>query len=193
MKPINIENNFIKYLSNGFNVLIDTNVEDEAKIQEYIENIEGNKKAILLKNKIITIEGEERKEYQYQGVINSFLRNERTEFNKQDVINYFNTPFYRYYINNTITVFVPIFISFIIINAIVLTIIYLYSKILKMNYKFKEIFNIINYSSTLPIIIYLLNMILYYLTGMQIGIIDEIYLIITLVYSILAIKKINNK
>ena len=158
-----------------------------------MNNLEGNKKAILLKNKIITLENNSKAEYEYPGAIKSFLKHEKTKFNKQDVIEYFSTPIYRYYINNTITAFVPIITSFIIINAIALIVIYVYSKISKINYKFKEIFNIINYASTLPIIIYFLNMILYSLIRLQISFIDEIYLIITLGYSILAIKTINNE
>ena len=192
-ETINIENSFLQYVSDGYNIAIDTNIEDETKVQEILNNLEGNKKAILLKNKIITLENNSKAEYEYPGAIKSFLKHEKTKFNKQDVIEYFSTPIYRYYINNTITAFVPIITSFIIINAIALIVIYVYSKISKINYKFKEIFNIINYASTLPIIIYFLNMILYGLTGLQISFIDEIYLIITLGYSILAIKTINNK
>lgn len=192
-EAIKLQNDFIKYLSNGYNLLIDTKIENEEIIQYYLENLEGEKKAILLKDKIITIEGEERKEYQYQGAINSFLRNERTEFNKQDVINYFSTPFYRYYINNCVTFFVSLFITFIIMGTIVTVIIFLYVKVVKKNLKIKEIYSIVCHASTLPIILYTLYMVLNYMLGLQIKFVDEIYIIITLVYSILAIKSINNK
>lgn len=192
-ETIYVQNSFLQYVSNGYNIAINTNIENETEIEKILNNLEENKKAILLNNKIITLENNIKSEYEYPGAIKSFLKYEKTKFNKKDIIEYFSTPIYRYYINNTITAFVPLITSFIIINAVVLILIYVYSKISKLDYKFKEIFNIINYSSTLPIIIYFINMFLYSLTRIQIRFIDEIYLIITLVYSILAIKTINNK
>lgn len=192
-EPILIENNFIKYLSNGYNLVIDTNLEDEAKIQEDVEKIEGNKKAILLKDKIITYDNDEKtSEYGYQEVINNFLLYEKTSFNKEDVINYFSTPFYYYYINNFISYVISLIITFLLINLIISVIMFAYCKMSKENINFKEIYSISCHAATLPIIIYLSCMILNYISRVQIKYIDIIYVIITCIYVITVISIIKN-
>ena len=199
-EKVTLEHKLIKEIAKGI-VIIDTNVENEETINQYIEDIGIAQRAvILLKNKLITVNWSnvgETQEYNYQELLANYATQtsteERTEVSKDDVINYVqnNTfSFTNYLIQYFVSYVIIYFGNFIIYIGVVCLIAYLTNKILKLSFKLKEIYSMTVYAFTLPIIIYMVYTISYYFVQIIIPYFSEFFMILAYIYLIIVLLKI---
>ena len=141
--------------------IIDTITEDNEVINKYIKQVEDYGDGIIvLKDRVIVKNGAITGtiEYEYKQMLEQMGIN---EFQKQDVINYINSPqILNIYVSIFITIFVYSFAMYLLTtlsNAVFLAVFgYLTTWIAKIRMRFVAVFNMAIYSLTLSII---LNMI----------------------------------
>ncbi len=142
-------------------VIVDTNTEDEQKVNQYINELtENGEGVVVLKDKLII------KNSSVVGTINysykdTFEQMGITEFNKQDVIDYTNgSGMIKLYASLFLTIFVYSFIMYFlttISNVVLLSIFgFITTLIAKIRMRYVAIFNMSVYAITLSVI---LNMI----------------------------------
>lgn len=142
-------------------VIVDTNTEDEQKVNQYINELtENGEGVVVLKDKLII------KNSSVVGTINysykdTFEQMGITEFNKQDVIDYTNgLGMIKLYASLFLTIFVYSFIMYFlttISNVVLLSIFgFITTLIAKIRMRYVAIFNMSVYAITLSVI---LNMI----------------------------------
>lgn len=142
-------------------VIVDTNTDDEQKVNQYINEVtENGEGVVVLKDKIIV------KNSSVVGTINysykdTFEQMGINEFNKQDVINYANSSgMIRLYASLFLTIFIYSFIMYFlttISNVALLSIFgFITTLIAKIRMRYVAIFNMSVYAITLSVI---LNMI----------------------------------
>lgn len=142
-------------------VIVDTNTEDEQKVNQYINELtENGEGVVVLKDKLIV------KNSSVVGTINysykdTFEQMGITEFNKQDVIDYTNgSGMIKLYASLFLTIFVYSFIMYFlttISNVVLLSIFgFITTLIAKIRMRYVAIFNMSVYAITLSVI---LNMI----------------------------------
>lgn len=142
-------------------VIIDTKTEDKQTINQYTSQIEESGDGIVVLNNEVIVKTSGIAgtiNYEYDQILEQLGL---TEFNKQDLINYINSPqMYSFYISLFLTIFVYGFSMYLLttlLNAVFLAIFgYLVTLIAKVRMRFVAIFNMAVYSLTLSTI---LNMI----------------------------------
>lgn len=154
--PITIEENSVVGKA-----IIDTETQDENKINEYINSLqESGDGIIVLRDKVILKNGQVSGTiyYEYKEM---FEQMGITQFTKQDVINYANSSqMISLYVSIFLTIFIYSFIMYLLTtlsNAIMLSVLgYLTTWIAKIKMRYVAIFNMSVYALTLSTI---LNMI----------------------------------
>lgn len=142
-------------------VIIDTNTDDEQKINQYINEItENGEGVVVLKDKVII------KNSSVVGTINysykdTFEQMRITEFNKQDVVNYANgSGMLKLYASLFLTIFVYSFIMYFlttISNVVLLSIFgYITTLLARIKMRFVAIFNMSIYAITLSVVLNML-------------------------------------
>ncbi len=142
-------------------VIVDTNTEDEQKVNQYINEVtENGEGVVVLKDKIIV------KNSSVVGTINysykdTFEQMGITEFNKQDVINYANgSGMLKLYVSLLLTIFVYSFIMYFlttISNVVLLSIFgFITTLLAKIRMRYVAIFNMSVYAITLSVILNML-------------------------------------
>lgn len=142
-------------------VIVDTNTEDEQKVNQYINEVtENGEGVVVLKDKIIV------KNSSVVGTINysykdTFEQMGITEFNKQDVINYTNgSGMFKLYASLFLTIFVYSFIMYFlttISNVVLLSIFgFITTLLAKIRMRYVAIFNMSVYAITLSVILNML-------------------------------------
>lgn len=142
-------------------IIVDTNTEDEQKINQYINEITENGEGVIaLKDKIII------KNSSVVGTINyqykdTFEQMGISEFNKQDLINYANSSaILKVYASLFLTIFIYSFIMYFlttISNVVLLSIFgYITTLLAKIKMRFVAIFNMSIYAITLSVILNML-------------------------------------
>lgn len=142
-------------------VIVDTNTDDEQKINQYINEVtENGEGVVLLKDKLII------KNSSVIGTINysykdTFEQMGINEFNKQDVINYANSSgMLKLYASLFLTIFVYSFIMYFlttISNVVLLSIFgFITTLIAKIRMRYVAIFNMSVYAITLSVILNML-------------------------------------
>ena len=142
-------------------VIVDTNTEDEQKVNQYINEVtENGEGVVLLKDKLII------KNSSVVGTINysykdTFEQMGITEFNKQDVINYANgSGMFKLYASLFLTIFVYSFIMYFlttISNVVLLSIFgFITTLLAKIRMRYVAIFNMSVYAITLSVILNML-------------------------------------
>ena len=142
-------------------VIVDTNTDDEQKVNQYINEVtENGEGVVVLKDKIIV------KNSSVVGTINysykdTFEQMGITEFNKQDVIDYTNgSGMIKLYASLFLTIFVYSFIMYFlttISNVVLLSIFgFITTLIAKIRMRYVAIFNMSVYAITLSVILNML-------------------------------------
>ena len=142
-------------------VIVDTNTDDEQKVNQYINEVTENGEGIVvLKDKLIV------KNSSVVGTINysykdTFEQMGITEFTKQDVINYANgSGMLKLYTSLFLTIFVYSFIMYFlttISNVVLLSIFgFITTLIAKIRMRYVAIFNMSVYAITLSVILNML-------------------------------------
>ena len=142
-------------------VIVDTNTDDEQKVNQYINEVtENGEGVVVLKDKLII------KNSSVVGTINysykdTFEQMGITEFNKQDVINYANgSGMLKLYASLFLTIFVYSFIMYFlttISNVVLLSIFgFITTLIAKIRMRYVAIFNMSVYAITLSVILNML-------------------------------------
>lgn len=198
-KKIVLKHDLIKELING-EVIIDTNVEDEKIILQYIEEFDKPQRAvILLKDKLITVNWKtpgEYEEYRYQELLKQYAlktsTTEKTSITKSDVMLYIENnliSFFSYLIRYFISYIIIYFGRFIIYIGEVCLIGYITNKILKMNFKLKEMYSMTIYAFTVPIITYIIYIIIHFFTNLSIPYFVEAFMVLAYIFLAIALFK----
>lgn len=172
-------------------VIIDTNTDDEQKINEYLNSVKDENAIIILKNKLIL------KEIGLQGTTNYnykelFGEMGITEFNKQNLVDYLNgSAMMSLYINLVLALFIYAFIIYFIntlFNILVISVFgYLTTVILKLKIRYVAIFNMAVYAITLPTILDILYVGINAFYKYSIDYFDVMYILVASIYMIAAV------
>ena len=172
-------------------VIIDTNSNEEEKINQYINDLKEENAIIILKDKLIL------KEVGVQGTTTYnykelFGEMGITEFNKSQLVGYLTgSNMMSLYFNLFLVLLIYAFAIYIIntlLNIIILSIVgYLSTIILKMKIRYVAVFNMAVYSITLPTILNIIYLIVNGVFGYAINYFDIMYILIASIYMMAAI------
>lgn len=173
-------------------VIIDTNTNEEDKINEYINNVNSDENAIIiLKDRLIIKEVgmQQTTSYNYKSLFGEL---NITEFNKSDLVSYLTSSnMLKLYFNLFVVLFIYAFIIYFIntlLNVAVISIFgYLTTIILKLKIKYRAVFNMAVYSITLPTILNIIYLIVNTFYSYKINYFDVMYVLISSIYMIAAI------
>ena len=171
-------------------IIIDTNTDDSAKINEYYAEIE-NIGAIILKDKIYVkqsatqqAQGVSYKNFETQFAAKEFDNQSMSEFLSSSKMN-------TIYSNMVLTIFISNYVEQfldILLCAFVISIFgYLATMILRLKLKFVAIYNMGIYAITLSTIFYMIYLIINATTGFVIKYFDVMYMLISAIYIMAAI------
>ena len=180
-----------------YSLIFDTSDEvSEEKLKEYNQKLSlYNLGAIFLKDKVlIQTQGETDNQltYSYEELMKKFnIEN----INKQDLvekIDSINTVsmIVAIYITLLIYLFVAYFIATLLETVLMMVIGFLTSKIVKVDLKSSQIYNIVLYSLTLPILLNAINILLNIFVGFEIQYFQVMYTAVAYIYLITAIMLI---
>ena len=172
--------------------IIDTKVEEEQTINQYINEIEKSGNGmIILKDKIILKNGA------VAGTINYYYKElldkiEITEFTKQNVIQYANSwQVISLYVSVFITIFIYSFIMYLLTtlsNAIFLSIFgYLTTWIARIKMRFLAVFNMSIYALTLSIFLNILYIVVNLFIDFHMEYFQVMYVAVAAIYLVAAI------
>ena len=173
-------------------VIIDTNTNEEEKINQYINDIGKDENAIIiLKNKLILKEIglEGTTSYNYKEL---FGEMGITEFNKEDLVGYLTgSEIMSLYFNLFLVLFIYAFVIYIIntlFNIVTISIVgYLATVILKMKIRYVAVFNMSVYAITLPTILNMLYILINAFFRYTINYFDIMYILVASIYMMAAI------
>lgn len=166
-------------------IIIDTNTEDEQKIEEYKNNENA---IIILKNKIILQENGTA-EYNYNELLGQVGI---TEFNKQNLVEYLNGKgIMNIYLSLTLSLFIYAFIIYLINTLFYIIIIsifgYIATMILKLKIRYVAVFNMGVYAITLPILLNIIYIIINAIFQFKITYFEILYALLASIYIMAAI------
>lgn len=172
--------------------IIDTNVQDEQKINEYINLVqEAGSGIIVLQDKVIL------KSEAVAGTVNynykeMFTQMEITQFTKQDVINYATTyQSLSLYVSIFLTIFIYSFMMYFITtlsNAVMLSVLgYLTTVLARIKMRYAAIFNMSVYALTLSVILNMIYIGINIFKEFSIQYFDVMYVTVAAIYLIAAI------
>lgn len=173
-------------------VIIDTNANEEEKINKYINDIKEDESAIIiLKDRLIL------KEIGIQGTTiynykELFGEIGITEFNKESLVKYLTgSNIMSLYANLFLVLIIYAFAIYIIntlFNIAIISIVgYLATLLLKMKIRYVAVFNMAVYSITLPTILQMIYILVNGLFGYTINYFDIMYILVASIYMIAAI------
>ena len=178
-------------------VIVDTNVETEEQLNQYLDSLGNNKALLLLKDKVVIkgLVSDETINYKYSSLLKELNIN---KIDKQGVINYITG-------NEIWTIYIQVFLvicmySFIntlmpiLINAFALSVFgWLATWLAKMKMRYVAVFNLSVYSLTLSIILQVTYMIVNVLTGITMTYFQVMYIAVAAIYLIAAIFLIKSE
>lgn len=177
-------------------LIIDTSDIEDTKVNEYKENLKNeNNEVIFLKDKMI-IKNEITNSIS-ETFYKDFLEKYNIHsFNKEEIIDYFNSNKFSIYISIFITLYLYMFIVYvasIVLDALMLGVLgYLTAKIAGMKMKFSYTFSIGVHALTLSIILNMVIVILNGFTGFTVKYFQFMYTAISYIYVITAILMIKS-
>ena len=173
-------------------VIIDTKVDSQDKINQYLNEItKTGEGAVILKDQIIIknsmVSGSI--SYSYKDTLSSF---KLTEFTKQDVINYANSSkIITLYVSVFITVLIYVFVMYFITtlsNAVLLSFIgYITTWIAKIKMRYVAVFNMAVYALTLSVILNILYVAINIFTTFNMEYFQVMYIAVATIYLVAAI------
>lgn len=173
-------------------VIIDTNTNEEEKINQYINDTQEDKNAIIiLKDKLILKESGLRgtTSYNYKEL---FGEMGITEFNKEDLVGYLKgSKMMSLYFNLFLVLLIYAFVIYIIntlVNIAIISIVgYLATLILKMKIRYVAVFNMAVYAITLPTILNIIYILINAFYKYTINYFDIMYILVASIYVMSAI------
>lgn len=192
------ETTLIENESLGIKVLINTQVEDEEKINESINEISSEENGILILKDKILIKNELMNNpytYSYETIAKQYNIN---KIDKQEALNllaYETIKPLLFSVFGTLFIyfFVIIYLPSTLIDIIILSIFgYIVSMISKLRLKYSAIYNIAAYSITLPIILNIIYFIVNSFTGFTIRYFEVMYTTVATIYIATAILLIRS-
>lgn len=173
-------------------IIIDTNTDDEQKINQYVNNVNEEENAvIILKNKLILKEANisGTTNYNYKDLFGEL---NITEFNKVDLVNYLSgSGMAKLYLNLFLILFMYAFAMYLIntlFYIILISIIgYLATMLLRLKIRYVAIFNMGVYAITLSTILNMLYIGLNAFYPYKIGYFEVMYVLIASIYMIAAV------
>lgn len=173
-------------------IIIDTNTDDEQKINQYVNDINEEENAVIvLKNKLILKEANVSgtTNYNYKDLFGELGI---TEFNKTDLVNYLSgSGMAKLYLNLFLVLFIYAFAMYLINTLfyviLISTIGYLATMILRLKIRYVAIFNMGIYAITLSTILNILYIGLNAFYPYKIGYFEVMYVLIASIYMIAAI------
>lgn len=173
-------------------IIIDTNTDDEQKINQYVNNVNEEENAvIILKNKLILKEANisGTTNYNYKDLFGEL---NITEFNKADLVNYLSgSGMAKLYLNLFLILFMYAFAMYLIntlFYVILISIIgYLATMLLRLKIRYVAIFNMGVYAITLSTILNMLYIGLNAFYPYKIGYFEVMYVLIASIYMIAAV------
>lgn len=173
-------------------VIIDTNTNEEEKINQYINDIEEDENAIIiLKDRLILKEIglEGTTSYNYKEL---FGEMGITEFNKEDLVGYLTgSEIMSLYFNLFLILFIYAFVIYIIntlFNIVIISIVgYLATVILKMKIRYVAVFNMAVYAITFPTILNMIYILINSFFRYTINYFDVMYILVASIYMMAAI------
>lgn len=192
-----LEHTFLKN-SFGGKAIIDTKTKDESIINNYINSLGEDVGYILEEDKIIVVnlEKDGNKTYSYPEFFEKYFKTKIESFNKQDILNNVKiegSRYLTYFLEYLIIYAVSYFVVFSIYIFIATIIIFIFAKLLKINYKISEIFANTVYGFTLTIILYMAYMIFTVFTKITIPYAEQAVIVIGTLYSTIAVYREKNK
>lgn len=181
----------------GVKVVINTQTEDQEKIQKSINDIESRNNGILiLKDKIIVKSGIITKplEYSYKDISETYNIN---KIDKNEVLNLLSgsemkTAMLMLWGAMALYMFI-IFLSTVLIDMFLLSILaYIVTRISGLRLKISAVYNIASYALTLPIILNIIYAIVNTITGFTIQYFQIMYTAIASIYVVTAILMIKS-
>lgn len=172
-------------------IIIDTKTDEEATINEYIDEIKNEENgAVILKNKIILRENSGTPLSETYSSLTKELRID--EFNKQDLINYLrsdkmNSMYAGLFITLLIYAILIYIINMFFYVLLIAIIGYLTALALKLKLKFVAVFNMAIYSVTLSTILNMVYIIVNTLFGYDVPYFGVMYVLIASIYMIASI------
>lgn len=193
-----LENDFVTGMLGG-NVIIAVNITDEEVINGYLESFGEDIGYVLVSEKIkVANLEEEYSEYTYKEFTEKFFGEEITFFSTDTLlaeIQSYNIGITSIYLQTIIVTWISYFLLFQIYALIITIFIFIISKIMKLGYTFKNIFEISIYGLTLSVIITFIYAIQYMFTGFSFAYFNSIIIAIATMYaaSVVYDKKIKEK
>lgn len=195
---LNVESNepIIAPSATAGKIIIDTNIESEEDINQYLNSIEENMGILLLKDKVI-IKGLSKGEsitYKYNTLLNNL---NISEIDNEGTIKYINENKWNIYIQIFIIIciytLISTFIS-IIVNAILLSIFgWVATWFARIKMRYVAIFNLAIYSLTLSTLLQAAYVIVNALTGFNITYFQVMYVAVAAIYLIASIFLIKSE
>lgn len=179
-------------LSDIGKVIIDTNVDKEEKINEYINEVNEDETGIIvLKDKIIVKEKSSNDLYNYT-YKDLLQKTNITEFDKDKLVKSLTgAEMTQVYMSLFVSVFIYRFVLYLIntlFNIVIISICgYLATYILKLKMRYVAVFNMVIYAITLPAILQMLYIIVNAFTNFYISYFDIMYTLIASIYMMAAI------
>lgn len=173
-------------------IIIDTNTDDEQKINQYVNDVNNEENGIIiLKNKLMLkgIGTSQTTDYNYKELLGEIGI---TEFDKQQLIDYITGQNIKnLYLNLLLTLFVYSFIIYFI-NTLFYAIFiglfgYLVTIILKLKIRYVAVFNMAIYAMTLSTILNIIYIAVNAFYQYRIAYFDVMYILVAFIYIIAAI------
>lgn len=172
-------------------IIIDTNTDEEEKINQYLNDVEEENAIIILKDKLILKEigVQGTTSYNYKDIFGEIGI---TEFNKQNLVEYLTSSnMMSLYLNLFLVLFIYAFIIYFINTLCYIVVIsifgYLATIILKLKMRYVAIFNMAVYSITLPTILNMIYIGINCFYRYNIKYFDVMYMLVASIYMIAAI------
>ncbi|MBQ2938349.1 MAG: DUF1189 domain-containing protein [Clostridia bacterium] len=189
---VNSQETIVDDNTNFGKIIIDTNTDEEEKINQYINDVKEDENAIIiLKDKLIL------KEVGLQGTTTYnykelFGEMGITEFNKESLIEYLTgSNIMSVYANLFLVLLIYAFALYIInalFNIAVIGIVgYLAAIVLKMKIRYVAVFNMAVYAITFPTILQMIYILINGLFGYTLNYFDIMYIVVASIYMIASI------
>lgn len=162
--------------------------------EQMLFGINNSSAIVFIKDKVVFKYNNIYQEISYGDLVKDYDLN---NINKQTVVNYLTGNgmiqiYLMFFITSAILSFIYYSLS-ILLDIIILSVLgFLASRILKINIKFKAIYNMAVYSITLPVILYMVYLAINITTGFKVGYFRLAYDAISYIYIITAILMIKS-
>lgn len=179
----------------SYSIIIDTNISvDEAKEKYKDINSEYNI-AVLLRNDFLIINSNTKEvlEFKYEDSLKNYGIENDKEYTNQDIISYFNSASPVAYMFQYFSLYLITYFFVFLVEVIVIAVLGIVIKLaLKKQMTKHELAEYAIYSTTAPIVMFLVYLVINFFTNFTVKYLEFIILAISLIYMFIAIKSKKN-